>query len=255
VNNPGLVIEKSSEGWALITLNRPDKFNTLSIAMRQSMEAKIVELELDSEIHVLILTGSGNIFTAGLDLDEWESSEGQSAAAFKHDFVAALKQFRGPVIAAVNGPAITGGLEIVLACDFIVAANDAKFADTHVHVGLLPGWGGSVRMIERVGLARAKELAFTGHFFSAEDAHRWGLVNHLVPKNELLEFCQSLARSMLRADSIHLKSYKELLDQEAQLMLGKALDLEKSRAQSMNAKSSLAQIKNRLQKFLVSKKN
>jgi len=253
VNNQCLLIEKSSEGWALITLTRPDKFNTLSIAMRQSMEAKIVELELDSEIHVLILTGSGNFFTAGLDLDEWESSEGQSAAAFKHDFVATLKQFRGPVIAAVNGPAITGGLEIVLACDFIVAANDAKFADTHVHVGLLPGWGGSVRMIERVGLARAKELAFTGHFFSAEDAHRWGLVNHLVQPADLLPFCQNLACQMLKADPVHLKTYKALIDQEAQLILGSALAHEQEKAKVVNSYSSLVQIKNRLKKFTRSK--
>lgn len=253
MNNQGLVIEKSSEGWALITLTRPDKFNTLSIALRQSFEHTISELESDPEVHVLILTGAGNFFTAGLDLDEWESPVGQSAAGFKHDFVAVLKQFKGPVIAAVNGPAITGGLEIVLACDLIVATHSAKFADTHVHVGLLPGWGGSVRMIERVGLSRAKELAFTGLFFSAEEAHRWGLVNHLVSPDELLGFCQKLARTMLKAEPLHLKSYKALLDQEAQLMLEPAFNLEKSTAQIFNANSSLAQIKCRLQKFLNSK--
>lgn len=237
----------------MLTLSRPDKFNTLSIAMRQTLESKIAELALDIHTHVLILTGTAKFFTAGLDLDEWESSEGPSAAAFKHDFVAALRKFPGPVIAAVNGPAITGGLEIVLACDFVVASHEAKFADTHVHVGLLPGWGGSVRMIERVGLARAKELAFTGQFFNAEDAYRWGLVNHLVQPADLLPFCQNLACQMLKADPLHLKSYKALLDQEAQLILGSALAHEQDKAKEVNSHSSLVQIKNRLKKFTQSK--
>jgi enoyl-CoA hydratase len=254
LSDHGIVIEKNPEGWAILTLSRPEKFNTLSIAMRQTLEGEIAELAFDPDTHVLILTGAAKFFTAGLDLDEWESSVGQSAAAFKHDFVATLRKFPGPIIAAVNGPAITGGLEIVLACDFVVASHEAKFADTHVHVGLLPGWGGSVRMIERVGLARAKELAFTGQFFSAEDAYRWGLVNHLVQHDDLLPFCQNLARQMLKADPTHLKTYKSLLDQEAHLILSSALAHEQEKAKEVNLHSSLSQIKNRLKRFTQSKK-
>ena len=254
MSDHGIVIEKNSEGWAILTLSRPEKFNTLSIGMRQTLECEIADLALDPDIHVLILTGAAKFFTAGLDLDEWESSIGPSAAALKHDFVATLRKFPGPVIAAVNGPAITGGLEIVLACDFVVASHEAKFADTHVHVGLLPGWGGSVRMIESVGLARAKELAFTGQFFSAEDAYKWGLVNHLVQHYDLLPFCQDLARQMLKADPAHLKTYKSLLDQEAQLILGSALAYEQEKAKEDNSHSTLIQIKNRLKKFTQSKK-
>lgn len=238
-----------------MTLNRPEKFNTLSIAMRKEFAMKVAELELDSDTHVLILTGAGRFFTAGLDLDEWESGDTAAAGAFDNDFVEALRKFSGPVIAAVNGPAITGGLEIILACDFIVAAANARFADTHVNVGLLPGWGGSVRMIERVGLARAKELAFTGQFFSADEAHLWGLVNHVVQAEELLTHSQKIARQMLKADPAHLKAYKALLDHEANMIFNSSLMYEREKAMQVNVKSSLAQIKLRLQKFTQSKKN
>mgnify|MGYP003349207266 FL=1 len=150
-------------------------------------------------VHVLILTAHGKAFTAGLDLNDWEAGEAPAAEAYRWDPVASLQRFSGPVIAAVNGPAITGGLELVLACDVILASDLARFADTHVRVGLLPGWGGSVRLIERIGLMRAKELALTGRFFSAEEAQRWGLVSEVVPHADLLSRARALAAQMLRA--------------------------------------------------------
>jgi enoyl-CoA hydratase len=245
-----VLVERADAGWAQITLHRPDKLNTLSIALRQELHEVVQALEQDPDIHVLILTGAGKVFTAGLDLDEWNSAGELAAAAFKHDVVASLRQFRGPIIAAVQGAAITGGLEIALACDVIVASHLAKFADTHVHVGLLPGWGGSVRMIERVGLQRAKELALTGKFFSAQEALQWGFVNHVVDHEQLLPFAQDLACQMLRAKPVHMKAYKALLDSEAEIMLGDALRHEREQAMAHNALSSLEQIQDRLQNFL-----
>ncbi len=248
-----ILVERSAEGWAQITFNRPDKLNTLSIALRQEVHAVVQALEQDADIHVLILTGAGKVFTAGLDLDEWSTGGEVAAAAFTHDVIASLRQFKGPVIAAIQGAAITGGVEIALACDVIIASSRAKFADTHVHVGLLPGWGGSVRMVERVGMQRAKELALTGRFFSAQEALEWGFVNHVVEPNQLLPFAQDLAKQMLRAEPAHMKAYKALLDAEADILLGEALRHEREHAQAHNARSSLAQIQARLQKFLKNK--
>lgn len=243
-------VERSPEGWAQISLHRPEKLNALSIALRKELHATVQALELDPDIHVLILTGVGKMFTAGLDLDEWNVPNDIAASAFTHDAVASLGQFTGPIIAAVQGTAITGGVEIVLACDFIVASTQAKFADTHVHVGLLPGWGGSVRMIERVGLQRAKELAFTGRFFSAQEALEWGFVNHVVPAEELIPFVQNLARQMLQAEPTDLKAYKALLNAEAEILLGPALSHERKHAMIHNQLSDIEQIRERLNRFL-----
>ena len=258
------LIELSVENEiATLRLNRPEKRNAMSDAMRSEFIEALEMVAADKAIRALVLTGNGKGFCAGGDITGMEKRMKAPAGevAFNgwhrqqrvHHAVSLLHTMPKPTIAAVNGPAITGGLEIVLACDFVVASHEAKFADTHVHVGLLPGWGGSVRMIERVGLARAKELAFTGQFFNAEDAYQWGLVNHLVQPADLLPFCQNLACQMLKADPVHLKTYKALLDQEAQLILGSALAHEQDKAKEVNSHSSLVQIKNRLKKFTQSK--
>ena len=154
-----LLVERSDEGFATIVFNRPEKLNTLSIQLRKELTAAVDALEADPGVRVLILTGAGRAFTAGLDLDEWAVPGVIAAAAYEHDAVATLQRFSGPVIGAINGLAITGGVEVALACDLLIASSAARFADTHVLVGLLPGWGGSARMVRRIGLHRAKELA------------------------------------------------------------------------------------------------
>ena len=248
-----IAVERSTQGWAKISFHRPEKLNALSIALRKELHAIVQTLEQDPNIHVLIITAIGKMFTAGLDLDEWESSEEPAAAAFTNDAVASLRQFSGPIIAAVQGTAITGGVEIVLACDVIVASSQARFADTHVHVGLLPGWGGSVRMIERVGLQRAKELAFTGRFFSAQEALHWGFVNHVVSPEQLMPFTQDLACQMLKAKPEHLKAYKALLNAEAEILHKQALLYERELAMNHNQRSDLKDIQTRLAQFIKNK--
>lgn len=242
---PAILVERSSEGWAMVLFNRPHKLNTLSIALRRQLDQVVRELEADPTIHILILSATGTTFTAGLDLDEW-SGELPAAGAYTLDAVASLQLFTGPLIAAVNGAAVTGGVEIALACDFIVASEQAKFADTHVRVGLLPGWGGSARLVQRVGLARAKELALTARFFSAQEAALWGFVNHVVPHEQLLPFAQGLARDMLQAEPSHLKAYKALLDSEAALPLDQAIALERRYSMACNLPVSAASIQARL---------
>lgn len=239
-----LCIERNAGGFATVAFNRPDKLNTLSIALRRELARAVIELENDPSIHVLILTGAGRAFTAGLDLDEW--SLAPAAAAWECDAVAAIREFSGPVIGAINGLCITGGLEIALACDLLVAASDARFADTHTKVGLLPGWGGSVRLQQRVGPHRAKELALTARFLSADEALAWGLVNRVVPPERLLTEAQALARQMLANVPEGLVAYKRLLDDEAALPLAEALALERNRARAANLGVTREEIETRL---------
>ncbi len=239
-----LLVERDEAGFATITLNRPDKLNTLSIAMRRALTRVIAELEADPAIHVLILTGAGRAFTAGLDLDEWDAEP--AAGAWEHDAVAAIEQFSGPVIGAINGLAITGGVEISLACDLLIASREARFADTHVKVGLLPGWGGSVRLQQRLGPIRAKELALTGRFFDADEALAWGFVNRVVAPEQLLPEAQALARQMLANPPEGLRAYKRLLNDEAELPFAAALGFERETARAANLGVTREEIDRRL---------
>ena len=239
-----LLVTRSDEGFATIAFNRPDKLNTLSMRLRQELAAAVDALEADPAVHVLILTGQGRAFTAGLDLDEWSAAP--AAAAWELSAVAAIERFSGPVIGAVNGLCITGGLEIALACDVLIAAADARFADTHAKVGLLPGWGGSVRMQQRLGAQRTKELALTGRFFSAQEALAWGLVNHVAAADRLQAEAQALARQMLANPPAGLRAYKKLLDDEARLPLAEALAFEARTAKALNMGVSRDEIDSRL---------
>lgn len=229
-----LRVERSEEGFATIVFNRPDKLNTLSIQLRQEFAQAVDTLQADPAVHVLILTGAGRAFTAGLDLDEWAAPGVQAAAAYEHDAVATLQRFAGPVIGAINGLAITGGVEIALACDLLIASSDARFADTHVQVGLLPGWGGSARMIERIGLQRAKELALTGRFLAADEALAWGFVTRVVAPDRLRVEAETLARQMLAGVPATLVAYKRLLDAEAGTTLADALRIERAASLANN---------------------
>lgn len=241
-----LRVELSEQGFATVTLDRPDKLNTLSIALRRELREAVATLEADPRTRVLVITGAGRAFTAGLDLDEWATAGLPAAGAWTHDAVAALLQFSGPVIGAINGLAVTGGLEMALACDLLVAAEGARFADTHAKVGLLPGWGGSVRLARRIGMHRAKELALTGRFLDAREALAWGLVNHVVPDAQLLPKAHDLARQMLANVADGVVAYKRLLDEQEGLPMDEALAHEQARAQAVNQGVSREQIDQRL---------
>jgi enoyl-CoA hydratase len=150
-------------GYAILTLNRPEAMNALSRELLAELRSAVAELEQDPEVRVLILTGAGRAFCAGLDLKEI-STIGLPAFGENNEFdpVRALARFCGPVIAAVNGVAITGGFELALQCDVILAAQSARFADTHARVGVVPGWGLSQKLSRLIGIYRAKEISLTG---------------------------------------------------------------------------------------------
>lgn len=241
-----LRVERAGAGYAIVSLDRPQARNALSRALRARFAAIVGELDADPAVRVLILSATGPIFTAGLDLAEWDDAGAPAAGAFESGPVDAITAFRGPVIGAINGHAITGGFEIAMACDLLVVAETASFVDTHAQVGLLPGWGLSPRLVRRVGLARAKELAFTSRPLSARQALEWGLVNRVVAPDRLLPEAIALAAEMLAADPATLVAYRDLLDEVAGLPLARALEAERARALAWNREVTREQVLARL---------
>ncbi|MBI3784148.1 MAG: enoyl-CoA hydratase [Deltaproteobacteria bacterium] len=199
---------------ATLTLNRPQAMNALSRELRRAIVEAFRKIKDDADIDVVILTGSGRAFCAGLDLKELGSStpgETESAVAGA-DVVDALQRFDRPIIGAINGFAITGGFELALACDILIASSAAKFADTHARVGILPGWGLSQKLSRTIGIYRAKELSLTGNYLSAEQAESWGLVNRVVAPEELLPACSALAKDIQSCEPQVVSAYKRLID-------------------------------------------
>ena len=228
-----LLIEKS-EGIATVTLNRPEAMNALSRALRRAIVDAFAEIGRDAEVGAVILTGAGRAFCAGLDLKELgtaSSSESGSAIAGA-DIVNAVSGCGVPVIGAINGFAITGGFELALACDLLIASTAARFADTHARVGVMPGWGLSQKLSRLIGIFRAKELSLTGNYLSAEKAEAWGLVNRVVAPDELLPTCRAIALDMLSCDRETMLSYRRVIDAgyAETLSSGLRLETEASRA-------------------------
>ena len=241
-----LIVERGDDGIVTVTLNRPEAMNALSVALRAELAKAITALEADPAIRVLILTGAGTrAFTAGLDLKELGSGASSVGDAVdSEDPVTAIGRFSGPVIGAINGVAVTGGFELALACDVLIASDNARFADTHARVGIAPGWGLSQKLSRAIGVSRAKELSLTGNFIDARTAERWGLVNRVVPAGDLLPVCCKLAEDMLSVDPAMLVSYKRLIDDGFAMSLGDGLRLEQTRARA-NASVSAEDVERR----------
>lgn len=245
-----LKIEKT-DGYAVLTLNRPEAKNALSRELRAAIEAAVRALNADPDVHVLVLIGAGDTFCAGLDLKEIGSSDVLLREVLASPSpVDALQSFRGPVIAAINGPAITGGFELALGCDILLAAEEARFADTHGRVGLLPIWGLSQRLSRLIGLSRAKELSLTGNFLDARTACAWGVVNRVLPAGELLPAARALARDMQSLAPGMLVAYRRLIDHGFGSELSHALQIEQQEAAALNQGVTCASIEARRQGVL-----
>jgi enoyl-CoA hydratase len=191
-----------SDRIATIVLNRPFARNALSSEVLTLLPRLLEQADRDPTVDVLILTGADPAFCAGLDLNELGSpgtkllaSGGDSGSG--HRTRGPLPRLSKPLIGAVNGVAVTGGLELALNCDFLVASERAKFGDTHTRVGLMPAWGLTVLLPQAIGIRRARELSFTGNYIDAAEALRLGLVNHVVPHDELIPFTRSLAADIV----------------------------------------------------------
>jgi len=241
-----IVLLERSEDVALITLNRPEAMNALSTALRDGIAGAFRDAAADESIRVAILTGAGRAFCAGFDLKELGSGDPDATAAeAQSGIVDAMSSFAGPIIAAVNGYAITGGFELALACDMIVASKEAKFADTHARVGILPGWGLSQKLPRLIGISRAKEVSFTGNMISAGQAYEWGLVNRVVEPDELIPTCRKLAGDMASCVPDVLKAYKRLIDKGYGMNLPEAMVMELERSLESARRATAALIAER----------
>ncbi len=190
MTNEILLID-TAERVLTLTLNRPQSRNALSAALRDQFFAALAAAETDDDVDVIILTGADPVFCAGLDLKELG---GQSALP---DISPRWPALTKPVIGAINGAAVTGGLELALYCDILIASEQARFADTHARVGLLPTWGLSVRLPQKVGVGLARRMSLTGDYLSATDALRAGLVTEVVEHQQLLPAARQVAASIV----------------------------------------------------------
>jgi enoyl-CoA hydratase len=237
MSEPVLLIDKR-ERVATFTLNRPQALNALSRQLRAALVAAFDGLR-DAETGVVILTGAGRAFTAGLDLKELAEQDdfgpgagATEAAVADGDVIQAMARCAQPIIGAINGFAVTGGFEIALACDLLICSTEARFADTHARVGVMPGWGLSQKLSRAIGIYRAKELSLTGNYLSAQQAADWGLVNRVVAPEELLPTCRALARDMLSCDPVVMRAYKRVIDEGFAQSLTDGLRIESDAARA-----------------------
>jgi enoyl-CoA hydratase len=186
-----ILLIETADRVRTLTLNRPQSRNALSAELRRQFFTALRDAEGDGDVDVVIVTGADPVFCAGLDLKELGDSSKLP------DISPQWPPMTKPLIGAINGAAVTGGLEIALYCDILIASEQARFADTHARVGLLPTWGLSVRLPQKVGVGLARRMSLTGDYLSAPDALRAGLVTEVVPHDELLPAARKVAASIV----------------------------------------------------------
>jgi enoyl-CoA hydratase len=203
-----VLLTETTDRARTLTLNRPQARNALSAELRRRFFTALSDADADDDVDVVILTGADPVFCAGLDLKELGDSSQLP------DISPQWPPMTKPVIGAINGPAVTGGLELALYCDILIASERARFADTHARVGLLPTWGLSVRLPQKVGVGLARRMSMTGDYLPAADALRAGLVTEVVPHDELLPTARRVAASIVgnnqRAVRALLTSYHRI---------------------------------------------
>lgn len=223
-------------GVALLTLNRPASMNALSSGLRRGLVETLARLDADADVRVIVLTGAGRAFCAGLDVKELRASDANVTENIEGGAIgAAMSGLKKPIIAAINGAAVTGGFEMTLACDIVLAAESAYFADTHVKIGLLPGWGLSQRLSRTIGAARAKEISLTARKVSATEAAVLGFVNKVLPDDALLAAALDLAHSIAAWEPVNVMAVKSLIDEGLAMPLKEALAMEVDVSTKFNA--------------------
>jgi enoyl-CoA hydratase len=243
-----LVETRNDGAVAVITLNRPEAMNAMSTGLRNALSDAVAATAGDPEVRVIVLTGAGDrAFSAGLDLKEVGAHglRGNANGVPVANLIGAILDCDKPIIAAVNGVAVTGGLELALACDIIIASTRARFADTHVRVGVTPGWGLSQRLPRLIGISRAKELSLSGNFIDSMTALAWGLVNRVVEPDQLLPQALALAGDIAQCDPDLVRRYKRLIDDGFGLTFSSAMALEAERSRQDNARVTAAYVEAR----------
>ncbi|KAL6193629.1 hypothetical protein ACLB2K_034713 [Fragaria x ananassa] len=227
--NPVLV-NREPDGIAYVTINRPKLLNSLTKAMITDLARIFKSLNQDDSVRVIILSGTGRAFCSGVDLTAAEDVFKGDVKDIETDPVAQMERCKKPIIAAVNGFAVTAGFEIALACDIVVAAKGAKFIDTHARFGIFPSWGLSQKLSRIIGANKAREVSLTATPLTAEVGERLGFVNHVVGETELLKKAWEIAEAIVKNNQDMVVRYKAVINDGVKLDLGHALTLEKERA-------------------------
>jgi enoyl-CoA hydratase len=226
------VLVERSDGVATLRLNRPRALNALDPDTLRALAAAIDAIDADATVRAAIITGAGErAFCAGADIAAMAAmgpTEGHPYARLGHEALARVDDCRVPVVAAVNGVALGGGLELALACDLVVAAERARVGLPEITLGIIPGFGGTQRLVRRIGLARARELIYLGSMIGAADALRLGIVDRVVPGDRLTEEVAGLARALAERPPLALRQAKRATRAalEATLEAGLRLEIE-----------------------------
>lgn len=233
---PPVVRSEVNNGVATITLDRPNERNAINRQMRDELPGAMAAAEADPSVSVVVLTGADPAFCAGLDLKELgtDTEKLLRSAEPRQRSTRPFPSLTKPLIGAINGVAITGGFELALNCDFLIASEHAAFADTHARVGVMPGWGLTPLLADAVGVRRAREISLTGNFVSADEALQWGLVNRVVPHGQLMDHVYELAAAIVSNDPIGVARMLQTYAEQEHQRLNPAWDLESAAAIAFN---------------------
>ena len=251
LNNLSDTVNYSFEsGVGLIVLNRPNEYNAINGELLTTLLTIIDAASSDERVRALVLTGNGKAFSAGVDLKEASTTGGglfgEGSMGPESPLLVAFQNCKKPVIGAINGFAVTGGLELALFCDFLYAADTARFADTHALVGLIPGWGLTQRFSRLVGIQRARELSFTGVYFSSQQAMEWGMVNKVFTEDQLLDETLKAAELITDTVPVALEKIKNMMNTGWEQDLGSAMSMEGAEANAFNSSADLSGMRERL---------
>jgi enoyl-CoA hydratase len=219
------IIFEKEENIAIITFNRPEARNAVNNQVRAEFTAAIAEVEADDDIKVLILTGKGKAFASGVDIKEFSKTTPYHA----HNLFRLgerVEKLPKPVIAAVNGFSLGGGNEIALGCDIIIASEKAKFGQPELNIGIIPGGGATQRLPRMIGVCRAKELIFTSDIITAEEAFNLGMINRVVPEDQLMPTAKEIAKKIATKSPAALKLAKQAINYGMQTNLESGLKYE-----------------------------
>jgi enoyl-CoA hydratase len=221
-----LVVVEVEDRVATVTLNRPEARNAISSELHGQLDAAITELDARDDVGCIVLTGADPAFCAGMDLKSLATelrSVQQERQRKPARFDGMLPPHQGPIIGAINGPTVTGGLELAMCCDFLIASERARFADTHARVGVMPGGGMTIRLPQLIGIDRARRMSFTGDYIDAETARDWGLVVEVVPHEALLPRARELAATIASIPNEYIRELRRGYDEINALLGAEAL--------------------------------
>jgi enoyl-CoA hydratase len=225
------IIYEKSEGIATITLNRPESLNAFNKEVIEEILQALEDIKADENTRVVILTGAGEkAFSAGADIKAMKGMNALKARELSlmgEKLCNALENLEKPVIAAINGYALGGGLEVAMACDIRIASENARMGQTEINIGLIPGWGGTQRLPRLIGKTKAKELIFTGKIIDAKTAEQLGIVNMVVPADKLKEAVHQFALELASKAPVALKVAKSLINKGSEISLDAAIALER----------------------------